>query len=85
MARQVKPAGMIVIGTPSIYSYPYQSELSKAAHVKCYDQEELLELVDAYFHRSTAFSMNDELVHTGFSKMAWYYFVLGFLPRGPIA
>lgn len=81
MAQHLKSTGMLVIGTPSIYSYEYQSPLSKASHVKCYDQQELLALVDNYFGRTLAFSMNDELVHTGFSKMAWYYFILAFLPK----
>lgn len=81
MTRHVNNAGMIVIGTPSIYSYEYQGDLSRASHVKCYDQQELLSLVDNYFGRTVAFSMNDELVHTGFPKLAWYYFVLGFMPK----
>lgn len=81
MAERLTPAGMAVIGTPSIYSYEYQSPLSKASHVKCYDQQELLGLADNYFGRTIAFSMNDEMVHTGYAKMAWYYFVLGFGPK----
>jgi 2-polyprenyl-3-methyl-5-hydroxy-6-metoxy-1,4-benzoquinol methylase len=81
MARHLEPAGMLVIGTPSIYSYQYQSPLSQASHVKCYDQAELLSVVDNYFGRTLAFSMNDEVVHTGFAKMAWYYFVLAFIPK----
>lgn len=73
--------GMMVIGSPSCYSYEFQSPLSKASHIKCYDQPELFELVDNYFGRTIAFSMNDEMVHTGFYKMAWYYFILGFCPK----
>jgi 2-polyprenyl-3-methyl-5-hydroxy-6-metoxy-1,4-benzoquinol methylase len=82
MARQLKPTGMLVVGTPSIYSYDYQSPESRASHVKCYDQQELVELMERHCGRTLAFSMNDELVHTGHPKMAWYYFVLGFLPAG---
>lgn len=81
VARHLKPNGMAVIGTPSIYSYEYQGQLSKASHVKCYDQQELVALVENYFGRTLVFSMNDELVHTGFPKMAWYYFVLAFVPK----
>ncbi len=81
MARHLRPTGMLVIGTPSIYSYQYQSPLSQASHVKCYDQAELLSLIDDYFGRTLAFSMNDEVVHTGFQKMAWYYFVLALIPK----
>jgi len=81
ISNRLKPCGMAVIGTPSIYSYEYQSPLSKASHVKCYDLQELLGLVDKYFQRVTPFSMNDEIVHTGHPKMAWYYFVLAFCPN----
>jgi hypothetical protein len=24
--------------------------------------------------------MNDEMVHTGYPKLTWYYFILGLLP-----
>src|SRR5262249_48406313 len=73
MARLCKPNGVVIIGTPSIHSYPYQGKYSQAAHIKCYDQTELIALMDAYFGRTLAFSMNDEIVHTGHPKLAWYY------------
>lgn len=81
MARLMKPTALAVIGTPSIYSYPYQSAFSQASHVKCYDQAELVQLMERVFGRTLAFSMNDEMVHTGHPKMAWYYFVIGLIPR----
>jgi 2-polyprenyl-3-methyl-5-hydroxy-6-metoxy-1,4-benzoquinol methylase len=81
MAHHCKPDGLVIVGTPSIHSFPYQSKYSQAAHVKCYDQAELVALMDNHFGRTIAFSMNDELVHTGHPKLAWYYVVLGFLPR----
>ena len=77
----LKNDGMIIIGTPTIHSYPYQSALSQASHVKCYDLPELLDVIDPYVQRTIAFSMNDELVHTGYAKLAWYYFVIGFGPK----
>lgn len=73
--------GMVVIGTPSVYSYPYQSPLSQASHVKCYDREELVAILDDSFGRVLAFSMNDEIVHTGSPQMAWYYFIVAFNPK----
>jgi 2-polyprenyl-3-methyl-5-hydroxy-6-metoxy-1,4-benzoquinol methylase len=80
MARHLKPTGMLITGTPSIYSYQYQSPESKASHIKCYDQQELLAMLDQYFGRTLSFTMNDEMVHTGHSKMAWYYFFISLLP-----
>ena len=81
LASHCMPDGLVFIGTPSIHSYPYQSKYSQAAHIKCYDQPELVALMDKYFVRTLPFSMNDELVHTGNPKMAWYYFVIGVVPR----
>jgi len=81
LARLCKPSGVVIVGTPSIHSYPYQGKYSQAAHIKCYDQTELVALMDRYFGRTLAFSMNDEIVHTGHPKLAWYYIVLGLLPQ----
>lgn len=83
LASRCRDDGIVVVGSPSIHSYPYQSAYSKAAHIKCYDQKELVELMDGYFGRTIAFSMNDEIVHTGHPKLAWYYFVIGLMPRRP--
>ena len=79
--RHLNERGMIILGTPSCYSYEYSSDLSKAAHIKMYDQNELIRLMESFYSRVISFSMNDEIVHTGHPKMAWYYFVLGFLPQ----
>jgi len=81
MARRLKPTGMFALGSPSLYSWKYQSPFSQASHVHCYDQAELVALIDEFFARTLPFSMNDELVHTGHPKMAWYYFILGFMPK----
>ena len=81
MVKHVAPTGMLVIGSPSQHSWPYQSPISQASHVKCYDQDELQALVDQHCGRTLAFGMNDEIVHTGHPKMSWYYFILGFVPR----
>ncbi len=80
IARHCSRTGIVIIGTPSVHSLPYQSKYSRAAHIKCYDQHELVALMDKYFERTLAFSMNDELVHTGNPKLAWYYFVIGVMP-----
>jgi 2-polyprenyl-3-methyl-5-hydroxy-6-metoxy-1,4-benzoquinol methylase len=81
LGRRCCDQGIVIVGSPSIHSYPYQSAYSKAAHIRCYDQRELVELMDGHFARTLAFSMNDEIVHTGHPKLAWYYFVLGLMPR----
>ncbi len=79
--RMLEKDGLYIVGTPSYYIKEYQNRFSKAAHVKMYKQEELDELVGKFFKRTLCFSMNDEIVHTGHPKAAWYYFVIGFGPR----
>lgn len=80
-ARLCKDDGLVIVGSPSIHSYPYQGKYSQAAHIKCYDRDELDELMSRFFGRTIHFSMNDEIVHTGHPKLAWYYFAIGLLPR----
>lgn len=80
-ARHLAPGGLLVLGTPSVYSYPYQGPLSQASHVHCYDQRELVNLVEETFHRALPFGMNDEVLHTGHPKMTWYYFIIATTPR----
>ncbi len=68
--------GVLIIGTPSIYSQEYASKQSKEGHINCKSSEELKCLLEKYFYNVFIFSMNDEVVHTGFYPMAHYYFAL---------
>lgn len=81
MVKQLAPTGMLIVGSPSVYSWPYQSPLSQTSHIKCYDQKELQAAIEKHVARTVALGMNDEMIHTGHPKMTWYYFVLGFIPR----
>ena len=81
MSQLLTQNGMLIIGTPSKHSYPYQGKLSRASHIKCYDLPELNNMIMENFSRTLRFSMNDEVVHTGHYKMAWYYFVIAFYPK----
>jgi cyclopropane fatty-acyl-phospholipid synthase-like methyltransferase len=75
--------GVMIVGTPSIQSQVYASETSKLGHVNCKDAGELKELMLEYFHNVFIFSMNDEIVHTGFYPLAHYLFGLGVGKRRP--
>ncbi len=68
--------GVLIIGSPSINSQKYASKQSKIGHINCKSSEELKCLLEKYFLNVFIFSMNDELVHTGFYPMAHYYFAL---------
>lgn len=72
------PDGICIIGVPSlesqIYSYPDNG------HINCKSGDELRKFCSRYFRRVIIFSMNDEVVHTGFEKMAQYFFALCTYP-----
>jgi SAM-dependent methyltransferase len=68
--------GVAVIGMPSLESQVHASPQSRAGHVNCKSGEELRTLVSRYFHNVFIFSMNDEVIHTGFFPMAHYLLAL---------
>jgi predicted SAM-dependent methyltransferase len=69
--------GVAIIGMPSLESQVYASPTSRAGHVNCKTMPDLRELMQDYFHNVFMFSMNDEVVHTGYHKTAHYIFALG--------
>lgn len=77
IAQSLEGHGVAIIGTPSIQSQVYASKSSREGHVNCKDHKELKELMLKYFHGVFIFSMNDEVMHTGFYPMAHYLFALG--------
>jgi SAM-dependent methyltransferase len=81
MCRSLHPGGVLMIGTPSLESQAYASPLSKAGHINCKSGGQLKALLERYFTHVFIFSMNDEVVHTGFSPMAHYLFALCSEPR----
>lgn len=64
--------GVLIIGSPSLESQSYASPQSKAGHVNCKSGAEIKVLLGNYFTNVFLFSMNDEVVHTGFYPMAHY-------------
>ena len=74
--KSLKVNGVLIVGMPSLQSQKYASPQSKAGHVNCKDQSELKAVMGAYFHNVFIFSMNDEVVHTGFGQMSNYNIAL---------
>lgn len=70
------PHGVVIIGTPSLESQVFASPQSKAGHVNCKTQDDLRGILSQYFHNVFMFSMNDEMIHTGFAKMSHYNLAL---------
>lgn len=76
LARSLSDDGVLIVGTPSLQSQAYASPPSKEGHINCKDQPGLKMLLLRYFKDVFVFSMNDEVVHTGFFPMAHYLFAL---------
>lgn len=68
--------GICVVGMPSIESQPYASVISKAGHVNCKTLPDLKVTMLQYFNNVFMFCMNDEVIHTGYHKMAHYIFAV---------
>lgn len=64
--------GIAIFGMPSLKSQTYASAQSKAGHVNCKSGDALKRTLERHFHTVFVFSMNDEVVHTGFYPMANY-------------
>lgn len=69
--------GVGIIGMPSLESQVHASPTSRAGHVNCKTMPELKKVMKAYFNTVFMFSMNDEVVHTGYHPMAHYLFAVG--------
>ena len=72
--------GTCIIGMPSLESQVYASDISKLGHVNCKKGSELKLFLTQYFERVFTFSMNDEVVHTGFQPMSQYLLALCCFP-----
>lgn len=68
--------GTMIIGMPSLESQTYAGPQSRLGHVNCKSGKDLKALLERYFHNVFVFSMNDEIVHTGFYPMAHYLMAL---------
>jgi hypothetical protein len=64
--------GVLILGSPSTQSQAYASQASKEGHVNCKDARGFRELLGSFFYNVFIFSMNDEVVHTGYYPMAQY-------------
>ncbi|MDM8542422.1 methyltransferase domain-containing protein [Desulfococcaceae bacterium HSG9] len=79
--KSVKPNGTVIIGTPSIESQEYASPASKQGHINCKDGSQFKNLLLNFFNNVFIFSMNDEVIHTGFYPMANYLMALCCYPK----
>jgi 2-polyprenyl-3-methyl-5-hydroxy-6-metoxy-1,4-benzoquinol methylase len=76
IAQSLNARGVLIVGMPSIQSQAYASAPSREGHINCKDSLQLKQLMSQFFHNVFIFSMNDEVVHTGFYPMAHYLLAL---------
>lgn len=81
LAASLSSDGVAIIGMPSLESQAYASPASLAGHVNCQSAPQLKAAMERHFGVVFMFSMNDEVVHTGFHKMANYIFAVAVGPR----
>lgn len=74
----LKNSGMLIIGMPSLEFQKFSRPSKISGHINCKTEEKLKKFLEKYFDNVIIFSMNDELVHTGFEKMSCYFFALCF-------
>jgi 2-polyprenyl-3-methyl-5-hydroxy-6-metoxy-1,4-benzoquinol methylase len=77
IAKSLSAHGTLILGCPSLQSQAYASPPSKAGHVNCKTGDTMRELLSRFFHNVFVFSMNDEVVHTGYAPMAHYVLGVG--------
>jgi hypothetical protein len=81
IAGSLTAEGALILGCPSLQSQVHASPISKAGHVNCKTAAGLRQLMERFFHNVFMFSMNDEVVHTGYAPMAHYLIGLACTPR----
>jgi hypothetical protein len=82
IAQSLSHEGAVILGCPSLESQAYASPQSKAGHVNCKDGPGMRALLGRHFSNVFVFSMNDEVVHTGYFPMAHYILGLGCGRKG---
>ena len=76
IASSLSADGVLIVGMPSLNSQAHASPQSRIGHINCKHAPDLKALLQCFFRNVFIFSMNDEVVHTGFWPMAHYYLAL---------
>ncbi len=69
--------GVCIIGTPNITANKYASPRSRVQHINLKSHKTLRMQMEKYFRNVFMFSMNDEVLHTGYAPMGHYIFGMG--------
>jgi 2-polyprenyl-3-methyl-5-hydroxy-6-metoxy-1,4-benzoquinol methylase len=74
--NSIKNGSPVIFGMPSLESQKYASPQSKEGHVNCKTGDDFKNTLLKHFDNVFIFSMNDEVLHTGFFPMSNYLFAL---------
>ena len=77
IAKSLSSAGICLVGTPNKEASRFASPQSEVGHINLKTHKDLRALMERYFSNVFLFSMNDEVVHTGFYPMAHYLIAMG--------
>ena len=77
LVNSLSNSGIGIVGTPNVEASRYASPQSQVGHVNLKNHLALRKLLADHFENAFLFSMNDEVVHTGFYPMAHYLFGVG--------
>jgi len=77
ISKSLKQDSVCIIGTPNVTAKQYASPASTQGHINLKSEEDLKSLLSGYFKKVFIFSMNDEVVHTGYGPMAHYLIGVG--------
>lgn len=77
ICSSLRPDAVCIIGTPNVEAQKHATPASAEGHVNLKSAKSLKELLSRYFCNVFVFSMNDEVVHTGFYPMAQYLLGMG--------
>ena len=72
----LRDGGVAIVGTPSLHASAHASERSQVGHINLFTPDRFVATMENHFSNVFLFSMNDEVVHTGFDKMAHYIIAL---------
>ncbi len=81
LVKNLVSDGICLVGTPNVTSHQFSNPEISGAHVNLYSGERLVESLKRYFHNVFLFSVNDEMVHTGYTPMAQYLLALCCYPK----
>lgn len=81
IVKSLAKRGVFIVGMPTLESQKYASPQSKVGHIGCWSGDTLKGVLNCYFHNVFLFSMNDEMVHTGFYPMSHYLIAICTEPK----